>query len=288
MVVRPVPALADSDDPSYSFLSGVQAQLITPGQSPPGANDWSCRPTAEHPNPVVLLHGVSNDTITWQTLAPALSADGYCVFSTTFGTGLLGSTIGAMGPVEDSAGQIGAFIHRVLGATGAERVDLVGHSMGGAVPFYYLEHLGGAPTIDHYLALAAPLHGSTISGLTELLPMVATGPGAAAIGQCGPCQLTPDSPALRQLNPDPAVAPAISFTTIVTRYDEIATPYTTGLLDGPNVHNIVVQDLCPTDATDHNELPADPIVVREIRNTLDPTHAQAPTCTVVLPFLGPP
>ena len=52
--------------PSYSYLDGLAAQLTAPGP-PPGANDWKCRPDAAHPNPVVLLHGLSNDTITWNT-----------------------------------------------------------------------------------------------------------------------------------------------------------------------------------------------------------------------------
>ena len=33
----------------------------------------------------------------------------------------------------------------------------------------------------------------------------------------------------------------------MTRYDQIATPYTTGMLRGPNVRNVVVQDRCATD-----------------------------------------
>ena len=32
-----------------------------PGISPPGANDWSCRPTARRPVPVILVHGTFGD-----------------------------------------------------------------------------------------------------------------------------------------------------------------------------------------------------------------------------------
>ncbi|ATL69069.1 triacylglycerol lipase [Nocardia terpenica] len=288
LIVTAGPAVADDPAPSYSYLAGLQAELTEPGHSPPGADDRSCRPSAAHPNPVVLLHGLSNDTISWQTLSPVLAQDGYCVFTMTYGTSPLGP-IGGIARVQDSAAQIAGFIDGVIAATGATKVDVVSHSIGGAVAFYYLERLGGASKIGRFVALAAPLHGSTISGLAALQPLAeSTGSGMAAVQQCGPCQLSPGAPFLRDLDADAGVAPETAFTTIVTRYDEISTPYTTGLLDGPNVHNIVLQDLCPTDLTDHNELPSDPVAVHEVLDALDPDHATPPPCTLVLPLLGPP
>ncbi|MFF2557858.1 esterase/lipase family protein [Nocardia sp. NPDC058058] len=280
-------AAADTE-PSYSYPGGLAAQFTSPGLPPPGANDWECKPDAAHPNPVVLLHGLSNDAISWNTLSPVLVRAGYCVFTTTYGVGAAGPLIGAFAPVEDSAGQISAFIDRVRAATGSEKVDLVGHSIGGAVAFYYLNQLGGVPKVDHFVALAAPLHGSTVSGLASLQPLAAaTEAGRDLLRQCGPCGLSPGEPFLRTLDPDPAKAPNILFTTVVTRYDEISTPYTTGLLDGPNVRNVVLQDLCATDFTEHYELPYDPVAVRVVLNALDPEHAVPVGCTVVLPFVGP-
>lgn len=283
------PAAADEPEPSYSYPSGLAAQLAGPGQAPPGANDWSCKPSAAHPNPVVLLHGASNETISWNTLSPVLAKAGYCVFTTTYGTSFLGPIFGAMAPIEDSARQIADFIDRVRAATGVDQVDLVGHSMGGAIPFYYLNYLGGIPKIDDYIALAAPLHGTTVSGTALIQPLIESIPvGAEFVEQCGPCQLSPGKPFLQVLNPDPAIAPDIRFTTVVTRYDQIATPYTTALLDdGPNVTNVVLQDLCATDYTEHFELTYDPVAVRVVLNALDPAHAESVSCAVVLPFLGP-
>ncbi|MGW4245931.1 lipase family alpha/beta hydrolase [Nocardia sp. NPDC004722] len=281
-------AAAEEPDPSYSYFGGLAAELAAPGQAPPGANDWSCKPAAAHPNPVVLLHGLGNQTVGWNTLSPVLADAGYCVFTTTYGVGALGDVMGALTPIAESARQISDFIDRVRAATGTDKVDLVGHSMGGAVPFYLLNHLGGIPKIDRYIALAAPLHGSTVSGIASLQPLLeSTGPGTQLVDQCGPCELSPGSKVAVDLNADAAIAPDIRFTTIVTRYDEIATPWTTGLLDGPNVDAVVLQDLCPTDYTEHFELPADPVAVRVVLNALDPAHAEPVSCTVVLPFAGP-
>src|SRR3982751_5247419 len=54
---------------------------VTGMASPDGANDFGCRPRAQHPRPVVLVHGTFNNMRqTWSTLSPRLAAAGYCVF----------------------------------------------------------------------------------------------------------------------------------------------------------------------------------------------------------------
>src|SRR5262245_30947925 len=70
----------------YLFSANVVAAALHPGTPPPGSNDWSCRPTAAHPRPVVLVHGLlANMTDNWQTMSPLLANNGYCVFALTYG-----------------------------------------------------------------------------------------------------------------------------------------------------------------------------------------------------------
>src|SRR5687767_5094518 len=70
----------------YNFLP---AAILggAPGANAPGTNDWTCKPTAEHPRPVVLVHGTfGNQSTNWQTYGPLLKNNGYCVFAPTYGT----------------------------------------------------------------------------------------------------------------------------------------------------------------------------------------------------------
>ncbi|WP_233529000.1 lipase family alpha/beta hydrolase [Antrihabitans stalagmiti] len=273
----------------YSYFAGVSAQLTDPGAAPPGSNDWTCEPSAAHPNPVVLVHGfLGTMTSAWQTLSPLLSNNGFCVFALTYGVTAT-SQVGAMAPIERSAAEVGQFVDRVRSATGADQVDLVGHSIGATVPFYYYNYLGGASKVRHHVGLAPWYRGTTQLGAapTLLALMGMPGIGPAVLEQCGSCnQALVGSPFIEVLNANAAVAPNISFTNIMTRNEEIATPYTTGYLDGPNVTNIVVQERCSLDNTDHFQMPYDPIVAQYVLNALDPAHAIEPQCRPVLPFVG--
>src|SRR5262249_23490652 len=129
---------------------------VSPTASPPGANDWSCKPSAAHPRPVVLVHGTFADmSDSWQALSPLLHNHGYCVFALNYGSfdgsGDLG--IYGVGEIAASAGELSAFVDKVLTTTGAEKVDLVGHSQGGMMPRYYLKNLGGAAKVGTLVGL---------------------------------------------------------------------------------------------------------------------------------------
>ena len=85
---------------------------------PPGANNFSCKPTARHPRPVVLVHGTAgNKNTNWQTYAPLLANNGYCVFALTYGVaagtpkGL--DQFGGLDSIETSAQQLKTFVAKV-------------------------------------------------------------------------------------------------------------------------------------------------------------------------------
>jgi triacylglycerol lipase len=281
----------DGDLPvNYNFLAGAIAAGTKVDADPPGANDWTCRPTAAHPRPVVLVHGtLGNKNTNWQAYSPLLANHGYCVFSLTYGV-IPGSPIpvsqfGGMARIQDSAQQLKAFVARVLRSTGARKVDLVGHSQGTFMPEYYVKFLGGAKHVQNYISLAPLWHG-TRSALP--LSQIARGFGIDEedFPICTACpQMSSDSRFVAQLRAGGLLVGNVAYTNIMTKYDELVRPYTSG--SEPGMHNIVLQDLCETDFTEHFEIAADPVGAQVVLNTLDPAHPGPVPCPVVLPFVGP-
>src|SRR3954451_20304075 len=154
------------------IYSGAYGYAHTsPTASPPGANDWTCKPTAAHPFPVVLVHGTFADmSDSWQALSPLLKNNGYCVFALNYGSYAGSGAVGiyGTGDIPNSAAELSAFVNKVLSATGAAEVDLVGHSQGGMMPRYYLKNLGGAAKVRALVGLSPSNHGTTLDGLFTL------------------------------------------------------------------------------------------------------------------------
>lgn len=273
---------------TYSFAYGISVAATQPFSNPPGANDFSCQPTAAHPNPVVLVHGTfGNMTDEWQALSPRLANAGYCVFALDYG-GAGGSQLQGTGDIPTSAGQLGAFVDRVLDATGASRVDIVGHSQGGMLPRWYLKFLGGDQAVNALIGLAPSSHGTTFHGLSSLANAYPGG-GATVVADCPACtqQFVP-SAFLDTLNEGGDTVPGIAYTVIATRFDEVVTPYTSQFLSGANVTNILLQDGCALDLVDHVGIVYDPVALDHVMNALDPTHATPARCEAVLPAVGGP
>jgi triacylglycerol lipase len=227
----------------------------SPGVPPPGANDPACR-SAEHPEPVVLVHGTFEDmTTSWTVMAPALEARGYCVWALDYGHR-------ATDRIQDSAAELSAFVDHVLAATGAQRVSIVGHSQGGMMPRWYLKFLGGTDKVDDLVGLAPSNHGTT-------------NPFAFPAGRYGDCeaclQQIAGSDFLKELNAGDQTPAPVSYTVVETRYDEVVTPYRSAFLpqsaDG-RVTNVLLQDACPNDVSEHLAIQGDPIAIQWVANAL--------------------
>jgi triacylglycerol lipase len=283
----------------YDFSQGILAQAAHPDSPPPGANDWSCRPSAAHPDPVILVHGLfANQTDNWQTISPLLANHGYCVFSLTYGTkpnvSFPGYQPGGVTTMEQSAEQLAAFADKVRAATGAGYVDIVGHSEGSLMPDYYVKYLGGSSVVRRYVGITTLWHGTDPLSLATLNQIGAAYGMSQGLQQqittyCESCyEFLAGSPFITKLREGGIAVPGVAYTSIVTRNDELVAPYTSGIEQAPNMTNLVVQEQCPLDQAEHVAMAADPIVGQDVLNALDPEHPAQIPCTAVLPLIGAP
>ncbi|WP_326648853.1 esterase/lipase family protein [Streptomyces sp. NBC_01750] len=248
-----------------------------------GWNNYSCKPSAAHPRPVVLVHGTLGNAVdNWLALAPYLVNRGYCVFSLDYGQLPGVPLFYGLGPIDKSAEQLDTYVDKVLAATGTSKADLVGHSQGGMMPRYYLKFLGGADKVNALVGLGPDNHGTTLSGLTKLLPYF---PGAEDLLNTATPGLADQmigSAFLTKLNAGGDTVPGVHYTVIATRYDEVVTPYRSAYLVGPDVRNVLLQDLCAVDLSEHLAIGLfDRIAYHEVANALDPAHATPTNCASV-------
>lgn len=250
-----------------------------------GENDPSCVPSAAHPNPVVVLHGLgatASEDLNY--LQSDLARLGYCTFSRTYGSPDGSPYVGGLKPVADSAAQIKAFIVEVLAQSGAAKVDIVGHSEGGFQSLYVTKTQGIADRIDKVVAIAPPAHGTTFAGLYHLAYLFgqaerdAVGQALTAFG-CPACSdLGLGGSAVATLEAGPIAQPGVTYTIITSRYDELVTPTDTAFVREPGVRNRYVQDTCPLDPVGHIGEAYDLNVWRLVENALDPAHAASFFC----------
>jgi triacylglycerol lipase len=88
---------------------------------------------AERREPVILVHGWAGSSADMSALRDAFTAAGYPAYPMDL-------------PGQNNvvnAQTIADLVHSVRAGTGAAKVNLVGHSMGGLSMRWYLKHLGG-------------------------------------------------------------------------------------------------------------------------------------------------
>ena len=256
---------------------------FNPYAIPPGANDPSITVTPAHPLPIILVNGTTEtQAYNWSVGAPVLANAGYKVYSFAYGasTTIPGFPFGGVADIAQSAQQLSAQIDAVLAETGASKVILVGHSQGGGIlPAYYMNVLGGADKVSQLIGIAPSNHGTDVNYAAYALTLPVLGPLLTGL-------LSATLPALEQqsiTSPFQQIVygngdtrPGVLYTTIVSTYDEVLTPYTQQFLDGPNVTNIVVQDQHPGFMGGHLSVLVNPAVWSYVSDALEANPAANP------------
>jgi len=106
--------------------------------------------------PVVFVHGYSQNRVNFLYLARALGKRGRGP--------LYGFNYAWLRDLPSIARSLGEFIDEIRAETGASKVDLVCHSMGGLVAAHYLAHEGGADKVRRWATIATPHKGIAYRG----------------------------------------------------------------------------------------------------------------------------
>jgi triacylglycerol lipase len=135
-------------------VSLVATLVVPAGAASASAAARHAARTTARPDPVLLVHGFRGSSRGWHALEAALRAHGYR--SSEIDAIDYGSDASNI----DVAHQIATAADALLARTGANRVDVVSHSMGAISSRYWLERLGGAAHVDAWVSLAGVNEGT--------------------------------------------------------------------------------------------------------------------------------
>jgi pimeloyl-ACP methyl ester carboxylesterase len=175
--------------------------------------------SANHP-PILLIHGFLGTRGSMYPLERRLVEDGFCVFSFNLGTFNTRD-------IRRSAFLIHRKIEAILAQLPVDRIDIVGHSMGGLIGLYYVKHLGGHPKVRKLIMMGTP-HGGTWAALA----------GVATMGllSASSWQLLPGSDFLRELARGPLPS-SVEFTSLAAIRDWV-TPFPSTRLEGAHAVSV--------------------------------------------------
>lgn len=195
--------------------------------------------------PVLLVHGVLCNAGVWLRLARHLDRNGVRnLYSVSYGPPLAS--------IERFAEQLDRKIESICAVTGAQRVIVVAHSMGGLVARAYLRRYGRA-RIARVVTIGTPHHGSMMAWFL---------PGASLV------QMRPGNGWLAALN-GTRLDPALRFVSLWSWHDSMVAPQTSSELPGAVDVAIV--------GVGHNALLGDADVFALVQNEIeDERRAVAP------------
>ena len=191
------------------------------------------------PDPIMFVHGWNSSASAWNTMIDRFVAAGYPrnrMLAITYNSNQSNATI---------ANQVRDAVASLRASTGAARVDIITHSMGGLSSRYYLKNLGGTGVVDDWVSLGGPNHGTSTAYLCYLF-------------SAGCRDMIPGSGFLDNLNAGDETPGTVSYGTFWSSCDEVINPDSSTLLSGAT--NVGVGCL------GHSELRTNASVFTQVRN----------------------
>lgn len=194
--------------------------------------------------PILLVHGFGHNRSGFTVLARALRRRG---FGVVYGVNF--SVLTAVtGDVRSAARQLSKEVEQLCLRTGADRVHLVGHSLGGLIARYYVQRLGGDARVHTLVTLGTP-HGGTVTAYLLASTMTR--------------ELRPGSDVIAELAA-PVRRCTTRFLAVWSELDELVIPQTNARLEHPDLvaTNLQISDV------GHLSLLANPRAVHAVATTL--------------------
>jgi triacylglycerol esterase/lipase EstA (alpha/beta hydrolase family) len=186
------------------------SMLVTSWHVPRGCARMTIHPDSAYP-PVLLVHGYGCNSGYWAHLAPLLDREGISHAGIDLEP--------VAGSIDDYAPLIEARVRELCAATGAARIAIVAHSMGGLAARAWMRAYGraGSARVARLITLGTPHHGTALARF---------GPGANAV------QMRQDSPWLRALAESETRDVRARIVSLYTHHDNIVAPQDSSVLPG--------------------------------------------------------
>lgn len=193
-------------------------------------------------DPILFVHGFGGSGANWQDAKTKFKADGWQdveLYAYNYSFTASNAT---------SAAEIRDQVNDIIRTTGAKKVDIIAFSMGSVSSRYYLKNLDGTLSVDAWVSLAGPNHGTDAVDNQNC--------------QFTPCrEIVPGSAFLTALNSGDETPGLVRYGTWRSPCDATINPDESVILTGAT--NTL------TSCLGHLDFLVDATVYREVRNFID-------------------